>query len=374
MTKKVEILNVLYNPNSELTPGYHIGCFPRDWEGLEEHDFEKTIALTSEALKLNPYNKNAYFSRGIAYFELGKFDEAIADYISSGEGAYASKSFYQASKEFSQSFLSGVFTGSSESAQEFVPSLCHTTCGIGRTLWTAFNHPIESTKELIGASYEVGECVVDYCRNLDWETIEGYTEHAKEVCQSFLKLSEAEKGELIGYTIGKYGTEVFTGALVGGTAYKGAEVLQKLRNANRICNLEVMATSAVSKEIIVSAATEHTICRETYFKTVKYNYNDHNKHIVGHTHYDLDKNRSIWEHKDPEKLLREFAGKGIPHKGTPGASGYRETIDFGEHIGMWISDSGLIKRPTTRGTIHYGKKGAHIVPSNPNPKINNLLE
>lgn len=45
--------------------------------------------------------------------------------------------------------------------------------------------------------------------------------------------------------------------------------------------------------------------------------------------------------------------------------GYKETVDFGEQIGIWKSVDGITELPTTRGTIHYGKKGAHIVPVKP---------
>ena len=44
-----------------------------------------------------------------------------------------------------------------------------------------------------------------------------------------------------------------------------------------------------------------------------------------------------------------------------------ENVDFKEHIGRWKSKDGMISAPTTKGSIHYSKKGAHIVPINPNP-------
>lgn len=50
--------------------------------------------------------------------------------------------------------------------------------------------------------------------------------------------------------------------------------------------------------------------------------------------------------------------------------GYRETVDFKELIGIWLSGDGEISLPTQMGTIHYGEDGgAHIIPTNPNPII-----
>lgn len=48
----------------------------------------------------------------------------------------------------------------------------------------------------------------------------------------------------------------------------------------------------------------------------------------------------------------------------------RELVDFGEIIGYHICmDNPAAKNPTTRGIIHYGKEGAHIIPANPNSNV-----
>jgi len=65
--------------------------------------------------------------------------------------------------------------------------------------------------------------------------------------------------------------------------------------------------------------------------------------------------------------LSKYAGRGksVNNK-TPGMPDYRERVDFGEFIGYHISeDSPNVKIPTSKGIIHYSKKGAHIVPADP---------
>ena len=47
--------------------------------------------------------------------------------------------------------------------------------------------------------------------------------------------------------------------------------------------------------------------------------------------------------------------------------GYKEVVDFKEHIGIWKNKTESL--PTTKGTIHYAKDGAHIVPAHPNSEI-----
>lgn len=47
-------------------------------------------------------------------------------------------------------------------------------------------------------------------------------------------------------------------------------------------------------------------------------------------------------------------------------NGYKEWVDFQETIGIWKDKSGKGLDTTTQfGIIHYGDRGAHIVPSNP---------
>ncbi|MDP1881210.1 MAG: polymorphic toxin type 50 domain-containing protein [Parachlamydiaceae bacterium] len=128
-----------------------------------------------------------------------------------------------------------------------------------------------------------------------------------------------------------------------------------------------MLISNANKETIVASACKHASEREAFFKNIHYNFNSHNKHVLDHKYY--DGKRSIWTHKDPESLLRRYAGKGHPERGSPGSFGYKETVDFKEKIGIWKNVDGTLELPTNRGTIHYGKKGAHIVPVNPDPKI-----
>lgn len=42
-----------------------------------------------------------------------------------------------------------------------------------------------------------------------------------------------------------------------------------------------------------------------------------------------------------------------------------EVVDFGVVIGMHRNSKTGHARPTTRGTIHYSKTGAHVVPTTP---------
>ncbi|MGB8022041.1 MAG: polymorphic toxin type 50 domain-containing protein [Candidatus Nanopelagicales bacterium] len=45
----------------------------------------------------------------------------------------------------------------------------------------------------------------------------------------------------------------------------------------------------------------------------------------------------------------------------------KEVVDFGSIIGLFRATPSGPGVPTTVGTIHYSKTGAHVVPARPNP-------
>ena len=84
---------------------------------------------------------------------------------------------------------------------------------------------------------------------------------------------------------------------------------------------------------------------------------------AGSWNYEVGKGK--WTHRDPDALLNRFAGKGQKITGELGQPGYRERVDFQEIIGHFIEEETKLELPTTKGIIHYSKKGAHIVPADP---------
>jgi hypothetical protein len=89
------------------------------------------------------------------------------------------------------------------------------------------------------------------------------------------------------------------------------------------------------------------------------------KHIFGHNNFNIEAQRSVLTHKNPQNLLNQYGGKGQKVAGQKGSSGYRERVDFGEDIGWYVDNVTGNAYKTTKGIIHYGKNGAHIVPSRP---------
>ncbi|MCY9362618.1 T7SS effector LXG polymorphic toxin [Bacillus spizizenii] len=89
------------------------------------------------------------------------------------------------------------------------------------------------------------------------------------------------------------------------------------------------------------------------------------KHILNTPNYKQEiangKNKSIFygDNKTAQELLDKYAGKGDFLKNG------RERVDFGKPIGKYYDRNTGEYVETTKGLIHYGRDGAHIVPSRP---------
>lgn len=106
------------------------------------------------------------------------------------------------------------------------------------------------------------------------------------------------------------------------------------------------------------------------YKTVngheaKVNTGQQNKHIPGTNEYKTAtangdvKSILNGSAEDIQRLLDEKAGTGTMINGN------KERVDFGQVIGQYIDPVTKEAVDTTTGIIHYGKKGAHIVPARP---------
>lgn len=174
---------------------------------------------------------------------------------------------------------------------------------------------------------------------------------------------------LIGHAIGKYGIDILAPA----TGIKSIATYRKLKDANRICELESMALSSANKETIISSSLKHAADREAYFKNVKIHWDRQNKHIPGNHNFESNKGRILLNPNELEFIVKESVGKGQRVVGNIGEAGYRERVDFGKIIGEYALRDG--NKPvkyfsTTKGIIHYSSDGfIHVIPSNPEAVI-----
>jgi hypothetical protein len=85
------------------------------------------------------------------------------------------------------------------------------------------------------------------------------------------------------------------------------------------------------------------------------------KHILGHNNYTAGRSILNGTEDGAQKLVDEFAGTG------QWKTANKEMVDFGKNIGKYVDINTGEILDTTRGIIHYSKKGVHIVPAKPIP-------
>ncbi len=321
--------------------------------------YDQAVKALTEAIKKDPKNKTAYFERSAVYFELGNYDVAIKDFISSD---YKSTPLDRQNIDFIKGLIKGTFKGGQKGLSEFVPSIIGSLRGLSHGLWSLVSKPKEFSQEVFQAAYNCVQYLKDHSSR---ELIEKFTPELQELMNKWDQLSEVRKGELTGYVIGKYGTDIFltTGSM------KAIKYYRDLKIANNLFTLEKCAKNSKDAKIIMAEGIKRWAAREKILKSknIKIEWNKQGKHIIGHKNY--IEGKSIWKHKKPEMLLTKYAGKGQKIRGKPGQAGYKEVVDFEEKVGIYINKKTKEQLITTRGTIHYSQKGIHIVPAPPQQPI-----
>jgi tetratricopeptide (TPR) repeat protein len=322
----------------------------------QQNLYDESILSLTMALKKDPTNKEAYFERAAAYFELGDFDNSLKDYLASG---IKTPSFTD-NVHLALGLTSGIVQGSIEGARDLVPSLLSSLQGIGQGLWALASDPVHVSQEFITA---IQNCIEYVKTSTPKESLSLLIPELEEFFEKESTLTAKEKGERIGCIIGKYGIEIF--ACVG--AKKGVQLYQNLRRANNMLTLEAMKISKENQRILRLESIKRANIRSEILKkaNLRIEWDKQGKHIVGHQNFDSTLFKSIFEHPNPEKLVQKYAGKGIKwNNAIPGTAGYQEIINFEEFIGYAVKETGE-KTATTWGKIHYAKNGVHIVPYQP---------
>lgn len=85
------------------------------------------------------------------------------------------------------------------------------------------------------------------------------------------------------------------------------------------------------------------------------------KHLPGQPGHDSSKSTITISIQALQRLVELKAGTGTRQGNN------KEVVDFGTVIGIHRKSASDPGRSTTRGTIHYSKTGAHVVPATPNP-------
>jgi hypothetical protein len=143
--------------------------------------------------------------------------------------------------------------------------------------------------------YMSGRCQDDKCGTLK----------DPNYCDAFSALQKAT--ELL-----RDGVDIFAG--VGLT--KVMKSYRELKRANNLLTFEAMAISERNKSLIQLEAARRAQARKEILQcgNLKIQPDKQGKHLIDHKNYILSDRKSILEHPNPQKLIDEFAGKGMKAK------------------------------------------------------------
>jgi hypothetical protein len=322
--------------------------------------YDKAVESLSRAIRKDPNNRDAYLERAGAYFELGSFELSLEDYLISGVKPQPIPSNSVQAVAFSLGLTKGILKGGVQAGVEFIPSVLASLQGIGHGLWAFTQDPIPISLEIVQASQSCIKFVRDHTPK---ENLTKLVPELRELIEQWNELEDEKKGEIAGHIIGKYGVEIFTGVGIS----KGMKAYRELRRANNLMTFEAMAISERNRSLIKWEAARRAQARGEILRhaNLKIQWDKQGKHIVGHRNFESSLNKSILEHSNPQRLIDDFAGKGMKvGLETPGVPGFEEIVNFEEFIGYVVDAKTGEKSPTNWGKIHYAKSGVHIVPTN----------
>ena len=326
--------------------------------------YDEAIKALTKAISKDKANKEAYFERAIAYFETGNFEKALSDYLASGiqpEKVNPKKIGQIDYLAFGKGMTTGILKGGYDGTVEFVPSLLSSFRGLSRGVWTCVSSPMQVSKDMVNCANACLEFIKD---NSIKEIIGKIVPELQECLNKWNELDDQTKGHYIGYVIGKYGIDIF----IGSGSLKAIQLYRNLRRANAIMTLETAALSPKNAKEILSQCAKEWKIREDLLKNgnLKIQWDKQGKHIPGHKNYVAEINKSIFENKNPQKLIEQYAGTGKKIGGEiAGKPGYKEIVNFEESIGYFVENETGKTTSTTWGSIHYAKDGVHIVPRRP---------
>lgn len=237
------------------------------------------IESLNEAIRVNPTEIDAYIERAYAYFELNQLDLAIQDYqkasqlnhvlpplkglLDSGSYRINGKNFMpKGGLDYSRGICVGAVKGGEVSLVEFVPSTLSCCRGILHGLWSFACSPLEVSGDVINASY----ALVEYLKtNTAMETLELMVPELKELLVQWDNLSDYDRGEKIGFIIGKYGMDI----LAPGAGVSALKKYRQLKRANTLFTVECCVASQEKKVKLLNQSVKHESVRQTVVSAAK---------------------------------------------------------------------------------------------------------
>ena len=199
---------------------------------IEDSLYADAILSLTQAIAKNQSLKEVYLERATAYFELGKYDHSIEDYLAYTAQIQGEDTFSIAS--FSRAFAKNLPSGAYESGR-----------GLGLFLSDLVTHPIHTAKQV----WESLSLLSKLAATKEWEELsQALAPEIHQLVIAWDHLSSEKRGEIAGYAFGKYGVDLLMPGALAKVVSKGlrygtevSAAYKSLRAADQTLLLESMA-------------------------------------------------------------------------------------------------------------------------------------
>lgn len=259
----------------------------------ESYLYWDAIATLNQAIGLDKSRKEAYVERAYAYFELGQVNEALKDLskvkslnkkqkknlrLELLEEDECYEELFAAAtwdidedlrvlypKGLSDNYLVGFCVGLQRGAVEglidYIPNTLSCCSGILHGIWSFSKNPKEASKKV----FEICHALTEQIRkNSLRENLELVVPELKELCEGWDSFNYYDRGDRIGYIIGRYGIEIFAPLIT----IKTAKYFLALKRANTVATLNACA-SKVDSVAVLEKSAQHAKLRQALWESAK---------------------------------------------------------------------------------------------------------
>jgi len=227
---------------------------------LEADLYADAIFSLTALIDRNPENKEAYFERATAYFELEDFDKSLLDYLQSDIRPVMPSDNSKILQE-SLAATEGLVRGIGIGTVDYLPNLAEGVSTLGRGLnhavWAFGQHPLQASIDFASAVYQCAEFIVSQ----PVHTIGLLFPEAKELADDWQKLDKTERIQRTSTIIGKYGMTICLDVATASVFKKAVQATNKLLKANTLLNLEALRLNPVSMKT-KTTQVNYTFCAE----------------------------------------------------------------------------------------------------------------
>lgn len=177
---------------------------------LNSQCYLQAVQDFGNAISLDPNNPMLYLERGIANFELGNYEQSIADYNQFVE----KKAEPFSVTDFSLGFAKGVPKGVYDSGKAALLFLSDFV-----------THPVQTSKQVVDSLSQLADLV----RNDEFGVVaEALSPELHQLVTQWDALPSETRGELAGYAVGKLGTDLLAPGAVAKVASKSVNSAKQL--------------------------------------------------------------------------------------------------------------------------------------------------